>query len=92
MPEMPKYQWGQRVQAAADLFNDGTYPDQPPECLLATNGELGEVVQVGRHVETNTIIYVVEFQNRHVVGCLEDEIVPLHETAAQIQQEKSEPV
>ena len=25
----PKYQWGQRVRANTDLFNDGSYPDKP---------------------------------------------------------------
>jgi nitrogen fixation protein NifZ len=41
----PRYEWGQRVQAAADLFNDGSYPEQPSEALLVQNGEAGEVVQ-----------------------------------------------
>ena len=40
----PRYEWGQRVEAAADLFNDGSYPQQPSEALLVQNGEAGEVV------------------------------------------------
>jgi nitrogen fixation protein NifZ len=88
---IPKYQWGQRVQAAADLFNDGTYPDQLPESLLAGVGEVGEIVQIGRHVETNTIIYLVEFKSYRVVGCLEEEIAPLQETVSVVQQENCEP-
>ncbi len=53
-PPAPKFQWGQRVQAAVDLFNDGSCPDEPPESLLVRTGDAGEIVQVGTHVETNT--------------------------------------
>jgi len=75
-PREPKYQWGQRVQALIDLHNDGSYPDQPPEALLVRSGERGEIVQVGAHVESSTPVYMVEFGERYVVGCLEEEISP----------------
>ena len=39
-------------------------------------GDIGEVVQVGAHVESETTIYLVEFSEKIVIGCLEDEIVP----------------
>jgi hypothetical protein len=35
----PRFEWGQRVQAAADLFNDGSYPDRPTDALLVHAGE-----------------------------------------------------
>jgi len=73
--EPRKFQWGQPVKAVVDLFNDGTFPDCPTDGLLVAGGDRGEVVQIGAHVETNTAIYLVEFENRRVVGCLEDEIV-----------------
>jgi nitrogen fixation protein NifZ len=76
-PSQPKYQWGQRVRASIDLLNDGSFPDQPLEALLAKTGDPGEVVQVGMHVETNRPVYLVEFAPNRVVGCLEDEIAPL---------------
>ncbi len=76
-PEAPKFQWGQRVSAAGDLFNDGSFPDQPPEALLVKAGDKGEIVQVGTHTETGAYIYLVEFGERLVVGCLEGEIHPL---------------
>jgi nitrogen fixation protein NifZ len=44
--------------------------------LLVKAGDLGEVVQVGAHVESETTIYLVEFSEKIVIGCLEDEIVP----------------
>ncbi|MGE0113767.1 MAG: nitrogen fixation protein NifZ [Steroidobacteraceae bacterium] len=72
----PKYQWGQRVSTLLDLFNDGSYPDQPPQALLVPVGTLGEIVQVGTHTESNTPVYLVEFNGKQVVGCLEEEISP----------------
>jgi nitrogen fixation protein NifZ len=76
-PRLPKYQWGQRVKTLVALHNDGTFPDAPPEGLLVGIGDAGEIVQVGTHTETNVPIYLVEFGERLVVGCLEEEIVPL---------------
>jgi nitrogen fixation protein NifZ len=75
--EEPKFQWGQRVAAVSDLFNDGTFPDSPAEALLVNAGDKGEIVQVGTHVETGTHIYLVEFAGHRVVGCLEGEIHPV---------------
>lgn len=89
-PTVPKYQWGQRVKTSGDLYNDGSYPDVPAEALLARSGETGEIVQVGTHSETNTIIYLVEFEQNRVVGCLEEEIIPFQEAAAANSQEGSE--
>ncbi len=75
-PREPKYQWGQRILATADLFNDGTYPDRDPEALLVATGTPGEIVNVGYHEELNLPVYLVEFQVGAVVGCLEEEITP----------------
>ncbi|MFS8035745.1 nitrogen fixation protein NifZ [Xanthobacter sp. AM11] len=76
-PRLPKYQWGMKVKTLIDLHNDGSYPDAPAEGLLVGIGTTGEIVQVGSHTDTNTPIYLVEFSERLVVGCLEDEIIPL---------------
>jgi nitrogen fixation protein NifZ len=73
-PKMPKYDWGTRVVAEIDLINDGSYPDREPEALLVEKGAQGEVVQVGMHTDSNTPVYMVEFPNGCVVGCLEEEI------------------
>jgi nitrogen fixation protein NifZ len=75
-PRLPRYRWGQRIVAACDLHNDGSYPNQPPEALLARAGEAGEIVQVGAHTESNTPVYLVDFGNRRAIGCFEEEIVP----------------
>ena len=73
-PVVPKFQWGQRVQALADLYNDGSFPECPAEALLVRAGDDGEIVQVGTHTEWNTAVYLVEFGPQRVVGCLEHEI------------------
>lgn len=72
-----RFEWGQRVRATADLFNDGSFPDQPIDALLVRAGDPGEIVQVGSHVETETAIYLVEFGEHRVVGCFEEEIAPV---------------
>jgi len=76
-PVRPKFDWGQRVKVLDDLLNDGSYPDKDEEAVLAPAGTIGEIVQVGMHEESNTPIYLVEFSEDCVVGCLEDEIAPL---------------
>ncbi len=74
-PRMPKYGWGQRVRASVDLLNDGSYPGSAEGALLVATGDSGEIVNVGTHVESNTPIYLVEFPENCVVGCLEEELV-----------------
>lgn len=69
-----KYEWGQRVVAGIDLFNDGSYPDHDADALLVACGSAGEIVQVGMHLETDRPVYLVQFSDRCVVGCMEDEI------------------
>lgn len=76
-PRLPKHQWGQRVRAAVDLYNDGSFPGTEEGSLLVSTGAAGEIVQVGAHAELNTPIYLVEFGEKLVVGCLEEEIVSI---------------
>ncbi|SFK02512.1 nitrogen fixation protein NifZ [Methylocapsa palsarum] len=76
-PRLPKFQWGQRVRTLIDLHNDGSFPDAVPKALLVKSGDLGEIVQVGQHEESSTPVYLVEFAEHLVVGCLEEEIAPL---------------
>ena len=76
-PRTPRYQWGQRVKALIDLYNDGSFPDTAADARLVGVGDTGEIVQVGTQTEANLPIYLVEFGERLVVGCLEEEITPL---------------
>lgn len=73
-PRDPKYQWGQPVQAAADLVNDGSFPDAPLDALLAAAGTRGEIVNVGLIKDTGEPVYLVEFADGKVVGVFEQEI------------------
>ncbi len=73
-PGQPKYQWGQRVCAACDLVNDGSYPDRPADELLVNAGASGEVVRVGTVSESGAPVYLVEFAENLVVGCFEEEL------------------
>ena len=73
----PRFDWGQKVLATHDLFNDGTFPEQPTDALLVRKGDTGEVVQVGKHVESGTIVYMVAFALNKVVGCFESELMSL---------------
>lgn len=70
----PRFQWGQQVVACVDLINDGGHPGHAPDALLVAGGTVGAIVQVGLHADTQTPIYLVEFEGGTVVGCLEEEI------------------
>ncbi len=73
----PIFAWGQRVRAVVDLVNDGSHPEFPPEAVLAPVGTAGEIVNVGHHADSNTPVYLVEFDGPVVVGCLEEELARL---------------
>jgi len=73
-PNEARFDWGQRVVAQVDLYNDGSYPDVEPDALLVRAGEQGEIVQVGVQQELNRAVYLVEFGPARVVGCFEEEL------------------
>jgi nitrogen fixation protein NifZ len=73
-PRLPIYQWGERVRAVGDLVNDGSYPGLDVDAVIVPSGEIGEIVQIGAHTDSNTPVYLVEFPERRVVGCFEEEI------------------
>jgi nitrogen fixation protein NifZ len=77
-----RFDWGRRVRAAEDLYNDGSYPEQPIDALLVREGEAGEVIQVGKQVDSGAIVYMVEFGTDKVIGCFESELMPLETTGA----------
>lgn len=72
-PNLHKFQWGQPVWAATDLYNDGSLPDAHEDQLLVVAGGPGEVVQIGLHEETRVPVYMVDF-GVAVLGCLEEEL------------------
>ena len=70
----PIFRMQQRVSCSIDLFNDGSFPERAPDALLAKAGTVGEIVNVGQHVESSTPVYMVEFPGLMIVGCLEEEL------------------
>ena len=76
-PKSHKFSWGQPVLAGIDLFNDGSHPERSADVLLVERGTRGEVVQIGKHVESDTAVYLVEFEGNCLVGCLEEELTPV---------------
>ena len=75
-PHAARFQWGQPVLAAVDLYNDGSLPGAPEDGLLVVAGGPGEVVQVGHHADAGMPVYMVDF-GVAVLGCLEDELAAL---------------
>lgn len=73
-PPTQAFQWGRKVRPLEDLVNDGTYPDRPPDALLAAAGTVGEVVQTGWHEAAEQAVYLVDFGDGLVVGCFESEL------------------
>ena len=69
----PRFEWGQSVTAAVDLYNDGSHPEAAEDQLLVVAGGPGEIVQVGHHAESNVPVYMVDF-GVAVIGCLEEEL------------------
>lgn len=76
-PRIPKYRSGQRVKTAANLINDESVATAPPDGILVDAGAIGEIVRVAMHTEASVPIYLVDFGERLVVGCLEEEITVL---------------
>ncbi|WP_407114879.1 nitrogen fixation protein NifZ [Bradyrhizobium sp. LMG 9283] len=76
-PGFPKYRRGQRVKTAVDLINDSSFPNTEPEGVLLAAGATGEIINVAIHTEANVPIYIVDFGEQLLIGCLEEEITVL---------------
>ena len=75
VPRAPRFQWGQPVSTTVDLVNDGSFPGAEAEALLVPAGTRGAIVNVGHHVDSDTPVYMVEFADGRVIGCVEHELV-----------------
>ncbi|MDF0497271.1 nitrogen fixation protein NifZ [Bradyrhizobium yuanmingense] len=71
---VPKYRAGQRVKTAVDVINDGSVANAPPDGILVSAGAIGKIIRVLMHTEASVPIYLVDFDEPLVVGCLEEEI------------------
>jgi nitrogen fixation protein NifZ len=62
------------VRALGDLADDGSHPQAVLGAALVASGAVGEVVRVGRHEESDTPVYLVEFGGALLIGCREEEL------------------
>ncbi|UPJ77128.1 nitrogen fixation protein NifZ [Bradyrhizobium sp. 187] len=76
-PRVPKYRSGQRVKTGVNLINDESVATAPTDGILVGAGAIGEIVRVAMHIEASVPVYLVEFGERLVGGCLEEEITVL---------------
>ncbi|MGY4229923.1 nitrogen fixation protein NifZ [Bradyrhizobium sp. USDA 4503] len=72
-----KYRRGQQVKTVVDIINDGSFPNAEPDGVLLGAGVTGEIIRVAIHTEANVPIYTVDFGERRLIGCLEEEITGL---------------
>ncbi|PAY03316.1 MULTISPECIES: nitrogen fixation protein NifZ [Bradyrhizobium] len=76
-PGFLKYRRGQRVKTTVDIINDGSFPNAEPDGVLLGAGVAGEIIRVAIHTDANVPIYTVDFGERLLIGCLEEEITGL---------------
>lgn len=72
----PKDRRGQRVKTTVVLFN-GSFPNTEPEGLLLGGGATGEITRVATHTEADVPSYIVDFGERLLIGCFEEEVTVL---------------
>lgn len=72
-----RYEPGQQVIFLRNVPNDGSYRHAPDGILLLAEGERGEILNVGFQEEMHRVVYFVEFSSERVIGCFEEDLVPL---------------
>jgi len=71
-----RYDYGDEVRVIRNVRNDGTYPGLDVGAPLVRRGSLGYVVNVGTFLQ-DQVIYSVHFLNeKRLVGCREEELIP----------------
>jgi len=84
-----RFACGQRVRAAQNLFNDGSYSEQTANAMLVRRGEAGDIVFVTRTADTGAVVYLVEFALNQIFGCLDHELMPWCSGAVRSDGERS---
>ncbi len=75
----PRYEYGEEVRLTRNVRNDGTYPGLDVGAPLARRGSTGFVQNVGTFLQ-DQIIYSVHFlEHDRVVGCRQEELIPVEE-------------
>lgn len=74
-----QYEYGDAVRLTRNVRNDGTYPGMDIGDMLVRRGAIGHVVNVGTFLQ-DQVIYSVHFmEERRMVGCREEELMPADE-------------
>jgi nitrogen fixation protein NifZ len=74
------YHHGDMVWSAVALRNDGSFPDVPPQAVMAEPGARGVVVKAGSLEHRPEVrVYLVRFENAegvlgHPIGCFTEEL------------------
>lgn len=68
---------GPARENGSQSHQDESVATAPPDGILVGAGAIGEIVRVAMHTEASVPIYLVDFGERLVVGCLEEEITVL---------------
>lgn len=73
----PQYDYGDEVRLTRNVRNDGTYPGLDVGVPLIRRGSVGNVQSVGTYLQ-EYIIYSVHFLEEDIlVGCKEEELIPV---------------
>ncbi|WP_036043259.1 nitrogen fixation protein NifZ, partial [Bradyrhizobium yuanmingense] len=57
--------------------SSSSFPNAEPEGVLLAAGATGEIIKVAIHTEANVPVYIVDFGEALLIGCLEEEITVL---------------
>jgi nitrogen fixation protein NifZ len=73
----PRFDFGEAVRITRNIHNDGTFPGATKGILLVRRGSVGYVRDVGTFLQ-DQIIYSVDFlTSGRLVGCREQELIPV---------------
>lgn len=74
--ETQRFDYGDAVRVTRNVRNDGTYPGLDVGAFLVRRGSVGYVQNVGTFLQ-DQVIYSVHFlDERKIVGCREEELIP----------------
>jgi nitrogen fixation protein NifZ len=75
----PRFDYGSEVRVIRNVTNDGTFPGKRTGDLLVRRGSVGYVKNIGTFLQ-DQIIYSIDFINEGLlVGCREEELIPIDE-------------
>jgi nitrogen fixation protein NifZ len=87
-----RFDFGEAVRLTRNVRNDGTFPGLDVGNLLVKRGSVGYVMNVGTFLQ-DQIIYTVNFLDLgRVVGCRDEELIPISDPWVESRFETREKV